>query len=101
MKNSKKSKQTSVSKWAAAVALLFVCGSLQAQHDLNVTFRSGMNIPAKDFGSTELTNGTNFELAASYLLIPHLAVYGGWGWNSFSDKATSVPPRSAPRMTKA
>ena len=46
-------------------------------------FRPGFNIPVNDLGEEDLGLGFGFEAKIAYKMMPHLKVYGGWGWNAF------------------
>jgi len=72
------------------ILILLVFSSAKAQNNLSITFRPGANFPVKDMGATKLNNGGGFEATVAYKFIPNLAVYGGWGWNQFSEKESTA-----------
>jgi len=66
-----------------AIALLFLTVSVKAQEKWSVEFRPGLNFPTSDIGNIDAKIGFGFEFTAAYKIMPHLAVYAGWGWNEF------------------
>jgi hypothetical protein len=73
----------------SVILFLFAFSVAHAQNNLNIMFRPGVNFPTKDLGKTKLNNGGGFDGTVAYLFIPHLQIYTGWGWNSFSEKETT------------
>lgn len=66
-----------------AVTLFIFSVSVQAQEKWSVEFRPGLNFPTGDLGDTNTKIGFGFEFTGAYKIMPHLAVYAGWGWNQF------------------
>ena len=67
-----------------AIFTIILSISLQAQQRWSVEGRSNLSIATKDFIDTELGIGFGFDGIIAYRFLPHLAVYGGWGWNHFN-----------------
>ncbi len=44
---------------------------------------SGLSVATNTLNGTELKPGFGFEGIFHYRFMPHLGVYGGWGWNRF------------------
>ncbi|HSJ23506.1 MAG TPA: hypothetical protein VK929_02405 [Longimicrobiales bacterium] len=66
------------------VATLLVFGTaagVHAQTAVELEIRGGASFPTEDFGPSSLKTGGGFEGSVGVLLMPHLKVYGGWGWN--------------------
>lgn len=63
---------------------LLVAVPASAQPRLSVEVDGGAAFATQDLGDADL--GTGFGLAAdvAYRVMPHLAVYGGWGWHHFA-----------------
>lgn len=65
-----------------ATMLLFSIGA-EAQEKWSLEFRPGLNFPTGDVGNTDTKIGFGFELTGAYKIMPHFAVYAGWGLNEF------------------
>lgn len=46
-------------------------------------FSPGLTFPTEDILGATVNTGFGFDIYLSYNLFPHLAIYGGWGWNEF------------------
>ena len=68
-----------------AATLLFSM-SAKSQEKWTVEFRPGLNFPTNDPGDVNTKIGFGYEFTGAYKVMPHLAVYGGWGWNQFKGK---------------
>lgn len=66
-----------------AIAILLISFTIKAQEKWSVEFRPGLNFPTVDMGDIDAKVGFGFEFTGAYKLMPHLAVYVGWGWNEF------------------
>jgi len=64
----------------------------EAQQNLNLAFRPAANFPMKDLGNTKINKGGGFDATVAYRFIPHFALFGGWGWNRFSEKEPVTGP---------
>ncbi len=64
--------------------------SMNAQGRWSAEFRPGFNIPVNDLGEENLGLGFGFEAKVAYKMMPHLKVYGGWGWNAFETDTQDV-----------
>lgn len=73
-------------KVAALAAVGFLVGAAAAhgQERWSVDLRAGAGIPVDDLGEAELEAGPGFEATVAVRLMPHLWVYGGWGWHQLS-----------------
>ncbi len=71
------------------ITLLFSF-TVNAQEKWSVEFRPGLNFPTNDVDNTDTKIGFGFELTGAYKIMPHFAVYAGWGLNQFkgNDKLT-------------
>jgi len=65
------------------IAILLFSFAGKAQEKWSVEFKPGLNFPTSDVGNTEAKVGYGFEIVGAYKMMPHLTVYGGWGWNQF------------------
>ena len=82
-------KVSNTSTFIIAIAATFLTAmEARAQRQLNASFRTGFNMPVNDLGSAELKNGGGFDATISYRFFPRVAIYAGWGWNSFSPTQT-------------
>lgn len=71
---------------AVGAALLIVsAGAAQAQVALQpgLELRGGAAFPTQDLGDAELKTGGAVELMANLRVLPHVHVYGGWGYTAF------------------
>lgn len=66
-----------------AIAFLSISFSMSAQEKWSVEFRPGLSFPTANMGNIDSKIGYGFEFATAYKVMPHLAIYGGWGWNEF------------------
>lgn len=66
-----------------ALLLLLACESAVAQNRLGIEVRGGAAFATQDLADAELDVGVGFEGIVSYRFMPHLAAYGGWGWQRF------------------
>lgn len=63
--------------------ILLLSISTKAQEKWSVEFRPRLNFPTGDVGNTDTKIGFGFELTGAYKIMPHFAVYAGWGLNEF------------------
>lgn len=63
---------------------LLTCYSANAQQRWSIELRPGVNFATEDLGPVELNTGFGVEATLAYKIMPHMAVYAGWGWNQFS-----------------
>lgn len=73
-----------------AIAILLVSFTVKAQEKWSVEFRPGLNFPTIDMGNIDAKVGYGFELTGAYKIMPHLAVYAGWGLNQFKGDDSSL-----------
>ncbi|WP_042492208.1 outer membrane beta-barrel protein [Aequorivita sublithincola] len=66
-----------------ATAILLISFTAKTQEKWSMEFRPGLNFPTSDSGNIDSKVGYGFELIGAYKLMPHLAVYAGWGLNQF------------------
>jgi hypothetical protein len=67
-----------------SAVLLLSASSLMAQNRWGLELRGGAAIPAQELGDADLGLGIGFEAMLAYHFMPHLGVYGGWGWTHFN-----------------
>ncbi|CAM3369856.1 outer membrane beta-barrel protein [Aequorivita lipolytica] len=63
--------------------ILLISFTVKSQEKWSVEFRPGLSFPTSDVGNTDTKIGFGFEITGAYKIMPHLAVYAGWGWNQF------------------
>lgn len=70
---------------AVGVAIMMVAGTsaARAQDSFALEFRGGVAMPTEDLDNTALKTGAGFGATASYRVLPHLRLYGGWDWTHF------------------
>ncbi len=56
---------------------------VRMQDRTSVEFRPGANFATKNPGGADIGAGGGFEATFAFQLMPHLAVYAGWGRNAF------------------
>jgi opacity protein-like surface antigen len=83
-------KTTTVSILTFIAIFLLMMHTMNAQGMWSGEFRPGFNIPVSDLGEEDLALGFGFEAKIAYKLMPHLKVYGGWGWNAFETDTQDV-----------
>ena len=73
------------------ILILFISITVKAQEKWSVEFRPGLSFPVSDMENIDAKIGFGFEFTGAYKLMPHLAIYAGWGWNEFKgeNKASS------------
>ena len=74
-----------------ALATLTLLPGLQiahAQSPWSAEISAGAAFPTSEMAGADLGTGVGFEMSARYLMMPHLAVYGGWDWHHFPTDAT-------------
>ena len=64
-----------------AFAFLLISFTVKAQEKWSVELRPGLSFPINDVENVDTKIGYGFEFTGAYKLMPHLAVYAGWGWN--------------------
>lgn len=60
-----------------------------AQDRFGVEFRGGPEFATQDLGDASLGTGFGSEVVFSYRFLPHLGLYGGWGYGRASADGTS------------
>lgn len=58
--------------------------TVRGQHRIGVTFRPGISFATTEVYNADISWGWGFEGSVSYRVLPHIAAYAGWGWNTFS-----------------
>lgn len=66
-----------------AITIFLISFTGEAQEKWSVEFRPGLNFPTRDVGDIDTKIGFGYEITGAYKIMPHLAVYAGWGWNQF------------------
>ncbi len=66
-----------------SISFLLISFSLSAQEKWSLDFRPGLSFPTNDMANIDSKIGYGMEFTAAYKIMPHLAIYGGWGWNEF------------------
>ncbi|HWA33095.1 MAG TPA: outer membrane beta-barrel protein [Cyclobacteriaceae bacterium] len=79
---------TSSASWATGLMTLLFFGAAWAQGNLSVEFRPAANQVLGNPGSAGLNHGGGFEAVAAYRFAPPIAVYAGWGANTFATEAS-------------
>jgi long-subunit fatty acid transport protein len=64
--------------------LVITMQTIEAQNRVSIEFKPGIDFPTQKIGDAELNTGFGFEGTLAYRFMPHLSVYGGWGWHKFS-----------------
>jgi hypothetical protein len=75
--------------------LIFSCSFLslaQDQERVSINFRPGISFATTKVYDVEINTGYGFEGSVAYRFLPHLSVYAGWGWNSFSSPESFAGP---------
>lgn len=72
-----------ISFFAAGAMILFFSFSATSQNRWEVQFRPGLNFATQEFSGVDVKTGFGFEATAAYNILPHLGLYGGWGWHEF------------------
>ena len=64
---------------------LFVMGSFAQENEKRFGFElsTGASVATSKLSGVKLNPGFGFEGILHYRFMPHLSVYGGWGWNRF------------------
>lgn len=65
-------------------ALLAAPAAASAQQRFAIELRPELAVPVSDLSDASLDAGFGFEVVASYRIMPHVSVYGGWDWHRFS-----------------
>ncbi|MCF8381463.1 MAG: porin family protein [Bacteroidales bacterium] len=74
-------------KGLALSVLLFLSMSVFAQESgkkFGFELNSGISVATKKIDDASLNTGMGFEGILHYRFMPHLGIYGGWGWNKFA-----------------
>lgn len=80
-------------KLLSIILLVMVATSVFAQDAtkrLGFEFNAGASFATNKPGDVKLKPGFGFEGIFHYQLLPSIGAYGGWGWNKFDSKDTSV-----------
>ena len=67
------------------LALMLSTSLVMAQDRLSFELRGDVAFATQEFGDADLSPGLGVEVMLAYRFMPHLGVYGGWGWKQFSD----------------
>ena len=59
-----------------------------AQDRWSLEILPGVAIPTEDLGDAELDRGVGADATLGLRVMPHLSVYGGWGWRHFPTDIT-------------
>ena len=73
--------------FAAIVISVLLSANSYAQENakrFGFELNSGLSVATKKIDGADLKPGFGFEGSLSYRFMPHLGVYGGWGWNRFA-----------------
>ncbi len=82
--------KNSFSRLILFVALLLMISQVSvAQDRWGLEFRPSVNFPTSDLDDATLKTGFGYEVVLAYRFMPHLSVYGGWGWNRFGSSNAS------------
>ncbi len=71
---------------ALSAGMLFSTSTLMAQDRLSLELRGDAALATQELGDADLGLGLGVEAMLAYRFMPHLGVYGGWGWKQFSDE---------------
>jgi hypothetical protein len=76
----------------AALLIVFLIQNsiVQAQSRWSLNLRPAANFPTKNLGNANLSTGFGLEAVGAYRFMPHVVVYGGWGWSKFSTDNSSA-----------
>lgn len=77
-------------KLLSLIALLSVSQLVLAQERWSFELRPGVNFPTTETLGSDLSTGFGGELVFGYRFLEHTGVYGGWGWNQFSQDDIDV-----------
>jgi len=67
----------------SALSVFFSLPAL-AQQRLSLKVRPGIAFATTEVFEADIHSGLGFEGTVSYRFMPHLYLYGGWGWDSFT-----------------
>jgi opacity protein-like surface antigen len=65
------------------VLLSMISFAQESKKRLEFELNSGLSLATQKLGDASLNPGFGFEGSLHYRFMPHLGVYGGWGWNRF------------------
>lgn len=68
------------------IVFLLTTFYISAQEKWSVELRPGLSFPTSDMANINSRIGYGIEFITAYKIMPHLAIYGGWGWNEFKGK---------------
>jgi hypothetical protein len=72
-------------------AVFSLNGTAQAKEKrFGLEFNTGVSLATKKIDNASLNTGFGFEGVLHYRIMPHLGLYGGWGWNRFGAENTSA-----------
>jgi hypothetical protein len=74
---------------------LFLTISMIAQENdkrFGFEFSSGLSLATGKLAGASLKPGLGFEGLLHYRFMPHLGLYGGWGWNRFAARNSFAGP---------
>lgn len=71
-----------------AMCVLLSISSIAQENENRFGFElsSGLSIATDKLSDAELKPGFGYEGIFHYRFIPHLGLYGGWGWNQFTSE---------------
>lgn len=75
--------KTKVFLLATLLAMTSMVFAQESNKRFGLELNSGASFATKKIGGTKLNTGFGFEGLLHYRFMPHLGVYGGWGWNRF------------------
>jgi len=72
------------------LSVILSVGALAQEKDKRFAFEinGGLSVPTKEF-IEGIRMGIGFEGTFQYRFMPHLSVYGGWGWNWLSTESAN------------
>lgn len=75
--------KTKVLTVVMVIALAASSFAQQSNKRFGIELNGGASFATQKINGTKLNTGFGFEGALHYRFMPHLGVYGGWGWNRF------------------
>src|SRR6056297_454314 len=69
---------------AIGVILSLTTFAQPTQKKWGFEFNTGASLATKKLADAQLKTGFGFEGLLHYRFMPHLGIYGGWGWNKFA-----------------
>ena len=69
---------------ALCITVFSVSQPANAQNNWSLEIRGDGASTTREPAETDLGTGFGLEASLAYYFMPHLAVYGGWGWKNFT-----------------